>query len=175
MRSRFLKLECWQEYCEPDGNGSQGAYQCGDIRTAVELLKREAEADRPLYDDVRRRGIEYARVRLVQEPLSAYLRYELLSYHIRAAMGENIEIVPFPDGVRLPDDRYFDFLLFDQHTALVHDYGTERVGRQAGGWLTRSPEIIAELARTAMSLRQRGRPLGRYLAGSRWDAGEFYQ
>src|SRR5262249_33165599 len=93
IESRFLKFECWQAYQELEASESQAAYESGDIEAARELLRQEAEADRPLYEDVNQRNIEYARVRLVQEPLTAYLEYELVSYRIRAEMGENVEVV----------------------------------------------------------------------------------
>jgi hypothetical protein len=62
------------------------------MEVAGEFLEREAEAD-PLHEDVDRRGIEYARVRLIQEPLTAYLRYELMAYSMREQLGERIEVV----------------------------------------------------------------------------------
>lgn len=133
IESRFLKLECWQSYREVETNESQAAYNHGDVGMARQLLKQEAEADRSLYEDVRRRGIEYARVRLVQEPLTPYLEYELLSYRIRAELGESIEVVHCPPKLRLPDEQHFDFLLFDRHTALIHNYGTGDTGFQVGG------------------------------------------
>src|SRR5882672_4909722 len=134
IESRFLKLECWQAYQELEATESQTAYDRGDVEAARELLQHEAEADRPLYEDIRRRNIEYARVRLVREPLTAYLEYELLSYRIRAEMGENIEVV-CETRQHLADEQSFDFLLFDRHTALDHDYGNGEVGLQTGGWL----------------------------------------
>lgn len=153
MTSRFLKLECWQQYREADSNESQAAFDRGDVQLATELLRREAEADRPLYEDVRARGIEYARVRFVRPPLTDYLRYELLNYQIRAELGENIEIVRCGPEVTLPSEQYFDFLLFDQHTALIHDYGVGEVGHQTGGWLTREPATLGGLEETAVRLR----------------------
>lgn len=162
--SRFLKLECWQSYREADTNESQAAYNRGDVGTARRLLEHEAESDRRFYDDVRSQGIEYARVRLLQEPLTPYLKYELLSYRIRVEMGENIEIVRCDPTLHLPDERHFDFLLFDRHTALIHNYGTTGVGFQVGGWLTNEREIIARLDATVAELRSRALPLRQYLA-----------
>ena len=164
IESRFLKLECWQAYQELETNESQAAYKSGDVATARELLRREAEVDGPLYEDVQRRGIEYARVRLIQEPLTPYLEYELLSYRIRAEMGENIEIVRSEPELGLPDKQYFDFLLFDQHTALIHDYGTGEVGRQTGGWITHEQAVIDGLTTIVARLRERAMPLQRYFA-----------
>ncbi|MEV0402985.1 DUF6879 family protein [Actinoallomurus sp. NPDC050550] len=163
IESRFLKLECWQTYRELEANESQQVYERGDIESARELLRQEAELDRPLYEEVSRRNIEYARVRLIQEPLSAYLQYELLSYRIRADMGENIEVVRCDPALYLPDERHFDFLLFDRHTALIHDYGAGEVGLQAGGWLTHEPSVITVLEETVSSLRRKAIPLQEYL------------
>ena len=58
IESRFLKLECWQAYRESETSESQTVYERGDIETARELLQREAEADRPLYEDVDQRRLE---------------------------------------------------------------------------------------------------------------------
>ncbi|MFC6081514.1 DUF6879 family protein [Sphaerisporangium aureirubrum] len=159
---RFLKLECWQTYKEPDGNKSQELYRQGEIDLAMEILAKEAESDRPLYDDVRSRGIEYSRIRLVQEPLTSYLRYELLAYRIRAELGEVIEIVRCDSTLRLPNEDLFDFLIFDRHTALIHDYGD--AGSQSGGWLTRDPGVLASLESKAVGLRRRAVPLPQFLA-----------
>src|SRR5258708_28601067 len=115
-----------------------------------EVLDHEAEGDRPLYDDVEKRGIEYARIRLVQEPLTPYLEYELTSYRIREEMGENIEIVQRPPHERLPDEDHFDFLLFDRSRALIHDYGDTR--SQSGGWGTSEPAVILPLQACALHL-----------------------
>jgi hypothetical protein len=54
LGERFLKLECWQEYQELEAAESQSAYNRGDIDLARDLLRSEAESDRPLYQDVKR-------------------------------------------------------------------------------------------------------------------------
>jgi hypothetical protein len=163
IESRFLKLECWQTYQELAANESQAAHERGDIEAARKLLQQEADDDRPLYEDVNRRGIEYARVRLLQEPLTDYVVYELLSYRIRVDMGENIEVVVCDPALRLPDEHHFDFLLFDRHTALIHDYGVDNIGLQTGGWLTHEPEVIASLEEIVVVLRRKAIPLRNYL------------
>lgn len=168
LRSRFLKVEAWQSYQELAATGSQQAFQRGDLARARELLQQEAEQDRPLYEDIKRRGLEYARIRLVKQPWSDYLRYELMAYEIRARMGENIVVVPTDPDVSLPNAEFFDLLLFDRDTALVHDYGTTDVGHQTGGWLIRDPQAIEDLERRALALRAQAVPLDRYL--SRTDA-----
>lgn len=163
MQSRFLKLECWQTYQERETNKSQEAFNKGEADKARELLRQEAEADRPLYEDVKACGLDYARIRLVQEPLTSYLEYELMAYRIREDMGEVIEVVRCDNELSLPNEDYFDFLLFDGHTALVHDYGDE--GLQSGGWLTTDADVIASLEHVATGLRRRAVPLREFVAG----------
>jgi hypothetical protein len=158
LDSRFLKLECWQSYEEIEESESQKAFDRGDIATVRDLLRREVEADRPLYEDIRDRGIDYARIRLVQEPVTSYLKYELMAFEVRAGMGENIEVVRCDPALTLPSEDHFDFLLFDRHTALIHDYGSGDSGLQTGGWLTHSVDVITSLEQEAIKLR-RPRPL----------------
>ncbi|MEV6987335.1 DUF6879 family protein [Sphaerisporangium sp. NPDC051017] len=69
------------------------------------------QADRRLYDDIRSRGIEYSRIRLVQEPLTAYLDYELLAYRIRANLGEVIGVVRCDSALNLPNEDFFDWTI----------------------------------------------------------------
>lgn len=59
----------------------------------------------------------------------------------------------------LPVHSYFDFLVFDSHTALIHDYGSDPVGYQTGGWLTHCPKTLHALADIATDLRARGEPV----------------
>ncbi|MEU9867382.1 DUF6879 family protein [Actinomadura sp. NPDC048021] len=149
---RFLKLECRQSYREADGVRSQEAFQPGDTELARRLLEEEAMGDQPLRDDVRARNLEFTRVRLLSYPLTDYLHYELINYEVRGPLGEHIEFLVPPS----PVEGYFDFLLFDSHTALIHDYVPGPVGHQSGGWLTRHPKTLHALANIATDLRARG-------------------
>lgn len=163
LRSRFLKLECWQSYQEQPDKLSQRAFRRGDIEQATALLRREAEKDRALYQDVQARGLDYTRIRVLQEPLTNYLAYETVSYRIRASMGESIVVAVVDNSLQLPNADLFDFLLFDRHTALVHDYGTGSTGVQAGGWIVRDNTTIVALEQTALSVRRDAVPLDQYL------------
>ena len=113
---------------------------------------------------MRSRGIDFARIRVVREPWTDYLRYELLAYQIRADMGETIEVVQVTRDTPLPSNAYFDFLLFDRTIALVHDYGSGPVGEQTGGWLVRDAEPLRRLEAKALELRSRAVSLRSFLA-----------
>ena len=168
LSRRFLKLECWQHYQEVEASGSHAAFDRGNIARARELLRQEAQADRPLYEDVRRKGIDYARIRLVRRPLTPYLRYEMIAYAMRGEMGENIQIVEVPATLTpLPNADYFDFLLFDNECALIHDCGTAATGKLRGGWLVRDPSAVADLENKALTLRQRARPIAEFPAAQK--------
>lgn len=167
LERRFLKLETWQSYREAEGNTSQAAFNKGDLERARELLRSEADAEGEVYADIRARGLEFTRVRLAQEPISDYLRYELMAYDIRSRMGENIEVVRCSPDLSLPNEDHFDCLLFDRHTALVHDYGNGEVGYQTGGWLTRDPRAIDALTEMFATLRRQSVPLREFLSGCR--------
>ncbi|MFC3995199.1 DUF6879 family protein [Nocardiopsis sediminis] len=166
LESRFLKVEAWQSYRESADNESQHAFEAGDEHRAGELLRLEAEADGPLYADVRSRGLDFARIRIVRPPLTPHLRYEVISYRIRAEMGESIEVVEVARDVTLPDEHRFDFLLFDRDRALVHDYGQDAVGDQVGGWLVRNAEAVRRLESLALGLRAQAQPLNRFLTNA---------
>ena len=163
LNTRFLKVECWQEYQELEAAESQNAYDRGDIASARDLMEHEAESDRPLYIDVKRRRLDYARIRLLKLPLTHYLKYEMMAYSIRARMGENIEVVELPPTAVVPSADYFDFLLFDWHTALIHDYGSNDIGVQSGGWITHDPDAISVLEENALALRASAIPLRKFL------------
>ena len=164
LDTRFLKVECWQEYKELEAAESQNAYNHGDIASARDSMEHEAESDRPLYADARKRGVDYARIRLLKLPLTHYLEYEMTAYSVRARMGENIEVVELPPTAIVPSADYFDFLLFDWHTALIHDYGSNDIGVQSGGWITHDPDAISTLEEKALALRASAIPLREFLS-----------
>lgn len=159
---RFLKVECWQSYREREITTSQAAYERGDVPEARRLLRQESEAERSFYKDVERKGIDYARIRLVQKPLTPYLDYEFEAYRIRAKIGENIEVVLCGPSMRLPAEENFDFLMFDRHAALIHDYG--EIGLQSGGWMTHDPAVLSALEKKATGLRMTAVPFEEFLA-----------
>jgi hypothetical protein len=157
---RFLKLECWQTYQEPAAR-SLDEFLGDDRGHLLDHLRHEAEADDVVYADLRRRDIDYARIRLAKVPLTRYLEWEMWSYAVRAKLGERIVVVRVRQDVPLPNEEDFDFLLFDRATALVHDYGDD--GLQVGGWLVREPRILRQLEGRALERRRQAEPLAGFL------------
>jgi len=156
-----LKLECWQTYQEQKSNRSLDVYMSGDVESATRLLEEEAEPSRPLYEGIRSKGLDFARIRLVALPLTSYLQYEMINYRIREAMGESIEVVLLDPSISLPNDDFFDFLLFDDTSALVHDYGMD--GFQVGGWLVEDADVVRRLEEIVVNVRSKSVPLAEFL------------
>jgi hypothetical protein len=100
----------------------------------------------------------------VKLPLTDYLKYELMAYSVRSRMGENIEVVRLPSSAEVPSETHFDFLLFDRHTALIHDYGSAAAGVQSGGWVSHDTDVISALEERALALRADAMPLREFLA-----------
>jgi hypothetical protein len=85
------------------------------------------------------------------------------NYIVRARLAETIEIIDVSTDPRpLPNHTHFDFLLFDENAALIHDYGTD--GLQVGGWVTSSPDVLKRLAETAARLRSAAVRLDAFLS-----------
>ena len=61
------------------------------------------------------------RVHVVEEPLSDYLRYEMLSYRPNAEAGEDVRILPVRPG-EWPDLPHHDYWLFDSADLWLMNY-----------------------------------------------------
>jgi len=158
----LIKSECWQTYLEPETR-SWREYQLGNYAAVQDLLEEEADLDQHVYDAVTKNGTPFVRVRLVSLPLSRYVTFEMWNYLVRARRGETVEVALAPpdDPRPLPNHTFFDFLLFDDRAALVHDYGLD--GLQVGGWLVTSPPALARLAGTAERTRRRAVPFDTFV------------
>jgi len=159
--SRIVKSESWPTYQEPDTR-SLREYLAGNLDQVWPLLEAEADLDEAAYTRVRRHGMQFLRLRTVRLPLSGYLIFEMENYRVRSHRGETIEIADQTgDPQPLPNHSVFDFLLFDETAALVHDYG--EIGLLSGGWLTTDPLALASLASIASAIKRRSVPLEAFL------------
>lgn len=162
INSTLQKTECWQTYQEPETK-SWSEYRRGNFGRVLPLLEAEADYDQEVYEDVKTKDKSFIRLRLVKRPLSEYLEFEIWNYLVRARRGETIMMADLStDGRPLPNHSYFDFLLLDEATALIHDYGTD--GLQVGGWVTRVPEVIERLKVQAKVIQDQSVPLREFIS-----------
>ncbi|MEU5844664.1 DUF6879 family protein [Saccharopolyspora shandongensis] len=102
------KLERRQHF-EEVGNASRDALRDGDLPKALRLLEGRRESLRRAVADNEARDAPFHRVRIVEEPLTPYMRWQLHSLRIRAECGDRIRVVPanevtgYETRTRLPE------------------------------------------------------------------------
>lgn len=92
----FWKLERQQSFQE-DGSPSWDAFARGDWDEALRLLANRQESLKSYYDRATRNGFSIYRVRVVTEPITPYLQWELNSLRQRNECGEKIRVVSVDD------------------------------------------------------------------------------
>ncbi len=149
--TRFLKVERRQNYAEPSDPSYQ-AFARGNFAEAHRLVAERIREQEPFYRPARARGVDLLRIRIVDQPLSSYLRdYELPSYVISAQLGERI-VVTRADAIRqiLDEFRVPDFLLFDARCVLVNRHS--EAGTPDGALLVDEPSLVDEYRSVAERL-----------------------
>lgn len=170
LAERVVKVERRQSYQEP-GNPSYEALVAGDWERAIALAAHTHDEDKQTYAELRDKGVEFLRLRVVDPPLTEYLRWEFEHYKITNELGEDIRIVRLPDIAELDDSMGLsDFLLFDHNAVMVHDYGTDGILR--GGWLTTAPAQLREVDDIVASLSAAATPFADYLARTSLEEGD---
>nr|WP_236061992.1 DUF6879 family protein [Actinacidiphila acididurans] len=86
------KLERLQHF-EEEGSASRDAMRRGDWEAALRLMAGREDALRRAAEADVRNGSPFHRVRVVEEPLTPYLQWELHSLRQRALCGHRIRVV----------------------------------------------------------------------------------
>lgn len=94
------KLERRQSFQE-QGSPSWDAFARGERDEAIRLLEQRRQTLTEYYENAARQGCVLYRVRVVVEPISFYLQWELNSLRQRSECGEKIRIVDAADIVEL--------------------------------------------------------------------------
>jgi hypothetical protein len=116
------KVEALQYYNET-GDPSWERLQEGDWDGAVALLASVMAEERAELEPVIRRGVKLTRLRIIERPLTAYVRWEFESYKLSMQLGEEIRVL---DAAQLRDDESLpDFILFDSDVLITLDYSPD--------------------------------------------------
>jgi hypothetical protein len=86
------KLERLQHF-EEEGSDSREALRRGDWEAALGLMEARRDALRRAAQEDERRGSPFRRVRVVEEPLTPYMQWELHSLRQRAQCGHGIRVI----------------------------------------------------------------------------------
>jgi hypothetical protein len=90
---QFWKLETAQHFAEP-GNPSWDAFNQGNWGKALELHTARTEALLDYHEQCTEYGITTKRVRVVKQPVTPYLQWEMYLLVLRDATGGPIRILP---------------------------------------------------------------------------------
>jgi hypothetical protein len=125
FRYTAYRLETLQSYDVPQEEDSLAAFLAGD---PVRFGPSKDGWTATIANAVAA-GKSMRRVHVVEEPLSDYLRYEMLSYRPNVEAGEDVRILPVRPGDR-PDLPHHDYWLFDSVDLWLMEY--DRDGRFEG-------------------------------------------
>jgi uncharacterized protein DUF6879 len=131
-----FRFECQGMYHEPYEQQALRQYLAGDEPDLAYL--------RPWLDDVRRgtdAGRRYSRVRVVTDPITDYLRFELAVTPHNEAAGEDVRVLPAACAAELGPLPKADFWLFDDRLVTVMHFD-EREGFQYAEAVT-APDQVA--------------------------------
>jgi hypothetical protein len=139
LSRRFFKLEAQDLYLEPD-EPSYVAFEAGDQAKAVELFRDRLSADDIYLRDVTAKNLDYTRVRIIRQPLSEYLSYELRTYQLSARYAQRIFIIGEQIASELGYSVSHDMMLFDDYAQFILAYDSG--GSLTQVWLTEDLEVI---------------------------------
>lgn len=160
VTGRVYKLERRQTFQEP-GNPSWEAFAAGDMRRALDLIDENRAAQRDfkkIFDD---RDAHFYRLRIIEDPLSSYLKWELAHFRLNAEEGEKIYIVNQAMVADL-DLRYRldDYTIFDRSLAFFLNYSDDGLFLHAD--LVSDRTVIAELVALSEEVLARSIPFEDY-------------
>jgi hypothetical protein len=161
-KSGFWKLERLQVFREPSDD-SWVAFNAGNWHESLDLLERRRSELTRHYDNIRAHGFETWRIRVVEHPLTDYMRWELSLLGLRDELGGHTRVIDIndirefeADGVILPEvvtlgDRVVYRLLYDE------------TGLQEGAVRYGQPALVARWREFIQRLYARGEEISDYL------------
>lgn len=166
------KLERRQTFVE-QGSASYDAFARGDWAEALRLIDERKPALREYHEQLAERGLDVRRVRVVEQPVSPYLIWELNSLRQRRELGELIRVAghdlvaPHEAGGALPevvgiDEAVVYQVLYDDDgvaTGAIRSTEREQVARWRGVFVAlfdRSEDIADFFDREIVGLRPPG-------------------
>lgn len=110
------KLERLQHFEEED-SPSRDALRSGDWHEALRFFEAGRDAARKAADDDRRHGSPFRRLRVVEEPLTPYVQWELHWLQMRAEAGHPTRVLPAKEVAAAETDRLLpEVVILDNHT-----------------------------------------------------------
>lgn len=159
LRATYFQHERLQDYQEPD-NPSYDAFRAGDLPLARARLTEAVAREEADFRRLCQQNVPYVRVHAVERPLTAYLCWELEVYQVLARYGQRVLVVELDASSPREFVDSYDFLLFDEQTVMVQDYGQD--GRFCGGWRIDEPALVQRFAELSRDLTRAAVPLAEF-------------
>lgn len=158
----FWKLERQQHFKEPDHESWQ-AFARGDWDQALHIIEAGRPAMRDYYRKVETCGFDNRRVRVVEEPITPYLQWEMQILRMRDEYGGTVRIVTedqvadFERTAPLPE-------IFTLGTTVMYRavYDDEGVFESAYRYVDR--DLVVRCQRFIQDLFEIGQPMQPYFA-----------
>jgi len=136
VRRSWFRLETLQRYDVPYERGDFAAFRRGEPLDTTPgpwqaTIREHVTAGRQL-----------ARVHVIDEPVSDYVRYELAAYEPNVEAGEDVRVIPVRGGAWPPGVPRHDFWLFDDGRLWLMDYDAMGVFQAAR--LVDDPGTVAQ-------------------------------
>jgi hypothetical protein len=156
------KIERQQEFNEP-GQSSWEAFSRGDWSGALKILEKMRPALVKYFQRVAEQGSRCRRVRVVEEPISPYLVWELNGLLIRQQCGEQVRVVGREQVEAFErEDSLPEILILGTETVYQVLYGEN--GAPDGSIRSTDGQIVAQWTQVAEELYESGEELKDFFA-----------
>jgi hypothetical protein len=154
------KLERRQHFRQP-GSASWEAFTRGQWAEALRLIEARRESLMEFGAETAEKGTDLYRLRIVAEPISPYLQWELHSLKLRAECGELIRILPAAAVRQLEDDGELpEVVTLGPSTAYRILYDAD--GVLTGGVKVTNPQAVGRVTRLIRHLYGEGEDLATF-------------
>ncbi|WP_329386686.1 DUF6879 family protein [Streptomyces sp. NBC_01716] len=156
----FWKLERQQSFKEP-GVASWEAFSRGDWDTALALIAEQRSHYERYFQKIAEHGFGLHRVRVVDEPVTPYLQWELHLLRLKEQCGEDTRIAkvsdlsPLESGTRLPEIAIIG-------SSALYEIIYDDDGKLAGGIRYTDGGLIAECRKLIRGIHGSGEQLASF-------------
>ncbi|WP_410589689.1 DUF6879 family protein [Amycolatopsis sp. lyj-23] len=156
------KLERQQHFVESDDT-SWDAFNAGDWPRALQLLEERRQKIADYENRIARHGFAVRRARVVEEPISPYLLWELNSLHVRRQVGGKIRVI---GGDAVADAEREEVLpeLFILGGKVIYQVLYSENGELEGALRSEDRELIRRWTATVRHLYDHGEDLATFFA-----------
>jgi hypothetical protein len=159
-----FRLETLQSYGNSGEDEAYAAFLAGQSRFQEDRMSGSYLTEVRMKTGV---GCVWQRVHVVTEPLTSYVRFELVEYAENVACGEEVRIFPVPEGQPWPESvpQRTDFWLFDSTLLFDVEYADDEAGTWLGFKVNTSPGDLATRLVWRDAALARSVPWRQYIAG----------